>query len=186
MKQALVDVFPVAWGLVFGDLHLLSLPLTLSGSSSALTGGKVRVSHPVIPQPWASVTQIETCADSVLRGASEQRRSRTFQQCSCAWEALGVLVSLCFLGCSGGEGGLKADAGSFISLADSWPVVRTDTSEVVRAEPITALWFPAADPRDPVPGPQLPPRQRARGGGWRGGKPGRASAGGLPAAIVPG
>lgn len=63
MKQASVDVFSVAWGLVFGDLHLLSLPLTPSGSSSALTGGKVRVSHPVIPQPWASVTQIETCAD---------------------------------------------------------------------------------------------------------------------------
>ena len=65
MKQASVDVFPVAWGLVFGDLHLLSLPLTLSGSSPALTGGKVHVSHPVIPQPWASVTQIETCADFV-------------------------------------------------------------------------------------------------------------------------
>lgn len=157
MKQASVDVFSVAWGLVFGDLHLLSLPLTPSGSSSALTGGKVRVSHPVIPQPWASVTQIETCADSVLRGASEQRRSRTFQQCSCTWKVLGVLVSLCFLGCSGGEGGLKADAGSFISLANSWPVVRKDTSEVLRAEPITALWFPAADPVDPVPGPQLPP-----------------------------
>lgn len=64
MKQASVDVFPVAGGLVFGDLHLLSPLLTPSGSSPALTGEKAHVSHPVIPQPWeASVTQIETCAD---------------------------------------------------------------------------------------------------------------------------
>ena len=193
MKQASVDVFPVAWGLVF-YLHPLSLPLTPSGSSPALTGGKVHVSHPVIPQPRASVTQIEPCADFVSCVVPQNSRGRVPPSSVAAPGRSWCSRVPVFLGCSGGQGRLKADAGSFISLANSWPVVRTDTSEVFfRAERISAVWFPAADPMDPVPGPQLPPltastRLRlaeADGAGGPEGVCGRASCGYCSGSALP-
>lgn len=186
MKQASVDVFPVAWGLVF-YLHPLSLPLTPSGSSPALTGGKVHVSHPVIPQPRASVTQMEPCADFVSCVVPQNSRGRVPPSSVAAPGRSWCSRVPVFLGCSGGQGRLKADAGSFISLANSWPVVRTDTSEVFfRAERISAVWFPAADHMDPVPGPQLPPLTASTRLRLTVREAPRASAGGLPAAIVPG
>lgn len=186
MKQASVDVFPVAWGLVF-YLHPLSLPLTPSGFSPALTGGKVHVSHPVIPQPRASVTQIEPCADFVSCVVPQNSRGLVPPSSVAAPGRSWCSRVPVFLGCSGGQGRLKADAGSFISLANSWPVVRTDTSEVFfRAERISAVWFPAADPMDPVPGPQLPPLTASTRLRLTVREAPRASAGGLPAAIVPG
>lgn len=94
----------------------------------------------------------------------------------------------CALGCLGGEGGLKADAGSFISLANSWPVVRTDTQRSLPSRTHHCPWFPAADPVDPVPGPELPPpdSEHAAEAGGAGGPGGRGLREGLRAGYCSG